>query len=91
MFGTKQRIENTLCHYLCNRQWRTVSSFRVCSSTIFAGRMQPFIKQMFGSARKFIAITRTNIKRLFKQPNLLLNVSNFGASFLAFAISKFSS
>ena len=39
--------------------------------------MQPFIKQMCGSARKFNAITRTNIKRLFNQPNLLLDIFNF--------------
>ena len=54
-------------------------------------RMQPFIKQMCGSARKFNANTRTNIKRLSKQPNLLLNIFNFGVGFLAFAISNFSS
>ena len=39
-------------------------------------RMQPFIKQMCGSAQKFNANTRTNIKRLFKQPNLLLQSIN---------------
>ena len=54
-------------------------------------RMQAFIKQMFGSARKFNAITQTYIKRHFKRPNLLLNLSNFGVGFLAFAMSNFSS
>ena len=50
-----------------------------------------FIKQMCESARKFNAITRTIIKRLFKQPNLLRNVTNFSSGFLAFAMSNFSS
>ena len=53
--------------------------------------MQPFMKQMCGSARKFNANTGTNIKRLFKQPDLLLNIFNFGVGLLAFAISNFSS
>ena len=51
--------------------------------------MQAFIKLMCESARKFNAITRTNIKRLFKQPNLLLNISNFGV-FLVLNISNFA-
>ena len=50
-----------------------------------------FIRQMCGSARKCNANKRTNIKRLFKQPNLLLNIFNFGVGFSAFAISNFSS
>ena len=52
-------------------------------------RMQPFIKQMCESARKFNANTRTNIKSLFKQPNLLLNIFNFWCRLFSFCYFQF--
>ena len=72
-------------------QWRRVSIFKGVLVNNICCRMQAFIKQMCGSARKFNAITRTNIKRLFKPPNLLLNLSNiiFGIGFYNFCYFQF--